>query len=85
MGCTQSTESKPPRATEATAATSRPSSAEEEHAPTGVKAATTPPRLTAEEIEQRVDCSDEVCNATFGGVKVRYAYLSQRGYYPSGE
>ena len=28
---------------------------------------------------------NETCTTTFGGVSVRYAYLSQRGYYPDGE
>eukprot|EP00574_Skeletonema_japonicum_P009982 CAMPEP_0201719612 /NCGR_PEP_ID=MMETSP0593-20130828/4784_1 /ASSEMBLY_ACC=CAM_ASM_000672 /TAXON_ID=267983 /ORGANISM="Skeletonema japonicum, Strain CCMP2506" /LENGTH=740 /DNA_ID=CAMNT_0048210095 /DNA_START=26 /DNA_END=2248 /DNA_ORIENTATION=+ len=33
-------------------------------------------------LNQRIDRIDETCAATFGGVSVRYAYLSQRGYYP---
>jgi serine/threonine protein phosphatase PrpC/CRP-like cAMP-binding protein len=31
---------------------------------------------------QRIDSISETCVTTFGGVSVRYAYLSQRGYYP---
>jgi len=33
------------------------------------------------EIDQRIECGETV-KATFGGVSVRYAYMSQRGYYP---
>ena len=36
------------------------------------------------EIDQRIDCGETV-EGTFGGVGVRYAYVSQRGYYPDGE
>jgi hypothetical protein len=32
-----------------------------------------------------LDSINETCATTFGGVSVRYAYLSQRGYYPDGE
>jgi hypothetical protein len=32
-----------------------------------------------------LDSINETCAVTFGGVSVRYAYLSQRGYYPDGE
>jgi hypothetical protein len=30
------------------------------------------------------ECSSKTVNACFGGVKVRYAFFSQRGYYPEG-
>eukprot|EP00581_Thalassiosira_minuscula_P014769 CAMPEP_0183721474 /NCGR_PEP_ID=MMETSP0737-20130205/13736_1 /TAXON_ID=385413 /ORGANISM="Thalassiosira miniscula, Strain CCMP1093" /LENGTH=728 /DNA_ID=CAMNT_0025951487 /DNA_START=137 /DNA_END=2326 /DNA_ORIENTATION=+ len=38
--------------------------------------------MTKGEIDKRIDAIDETRTATFGGVSVRYAYLSQRGYYP---
>jgi len=38
--------------------------------------------MTLTEIESRIDAIERTRTATFGGVKVRYAYLSQRGYYP---
>lgn len=41
--------------------------------------------MTKTEIDQRIDSIRETCSATFGGVRVRYAYLSQRGYYPDGK
>ena len=41
--------------------------------------------MTNAEIENRIECSESSRTATFGGVKVRYAFLSQRGYYPDGE
>ncbi len=40
---------------------------------------------TKREIHTRIESINETCSATFGGVSVRYAYLSQRGYYPDGE
>lgn len=40
--------------------------------------------LTKPQIDKRIDSIKETCTATFGGVNVRYAYLSQRGYYPDG-
>jgi hypothetical protein len=40
--------------------------------------------MTKTEIDQRIECG-ETKKAKFGGVTVRYAYLSQRGYYPDGE
>lgn len=36
-------------------------------------------------MEGRVECSEQTKHASFGGVKVRYAYFSQRGYYPDGK
>mmetsp|Transcript_19551 Transcript_19551/g.35486 ORF Transcript_19551/g.35486 Transcript_19551/m.35486 type:complete len:757 (-) Transcript_19551:36-2306(-) len=55
------------------------------HAPksasVGRRASVNPP-MTKREIHQRIDCIDETRSAKFGGVSVRYAYLSQRGYYP---
>ena len=41
--------------------------------------------MTLAEIESRIESIDKTTSATFGGLKVRYAYLSQRGYYPDGE
>jgi serine/threonine protein phosphatase PrpC/CRP-like cAMP-binding protein len=38
--------------------------------------------MTNSEIQQRIDSIEKTKTATFGGIKVRYAYLSQRGYYP---
>jgi len=55
------------------------------HAPkraSGVGRTSVNPPMTKREIHQRIDCIDETRSATFGGVSVRYAYLSQRGYYP---
>ncbi len=40
--------------------------------------------MTKTEIDKRIDSINETRKATFGGVSVRYAYLSQRGYYPDG-
>ena len=30
------------------------------------------------------ECIEKTSSATFGGLKIRYAYLSQRGFYPDG-
>jgi len=38
--------------------------------------------MTNDEIEKRIDSIEETKTCSFGGIKVRYAYLSQRGYYP---
>eukprot|EP00549_Striatella_unipunctata_P010962 CAMPEP_0118704850 /NCGR_PEP_ID=MMETSP0800-20121206/19501_1 /TAXON_ID=210618 ORGANISM="Striatella unipunctata, Strain CCMP2910" /NCGR_SAMPLE_ID=MMETSP0800 /ASSEMBLY_ACC=CAM_ASM_000638 /LENGTH=717 /DNA_ID=CAMNT_0006606859 /DNA_START=123 /DNA_END=2276 /DNA_ORIENTATION=+ len=38
--------------------------------------------MTRAEIESRIDAIKESRSAIFGGLRVRYAYLSQRGYYP---
>lgn len=38
--------------------------------------------MSKQEIGKRIESINETCTATFGGVSVRYAYLSQRGYYP---
>ncbi|KAL7537297.1 hypothetical protein ACHAXR_007718, partial [Thalassiosira sp. AJA248-18] len=38
--------------------------------------------LSQVEIDGRIESIKETCKATFGGVSTRYAYLSQRGYYP---
>jgi hypothetical protein len=40
--------------------------------------------MTTAEIESRIDAIEHTKSATFGGISVRYAYLSQRGYYPDG-
>lgn len=41
--------------------------------------------LTQSEINKRVDSIEKSRTAKLGGVTIRYAYLSQRGYYPEGE
>lgn len=38
--------------------------------------------LSRSAVEGRIDCIEETRVATFGNLKVRYGYLSQRGYYP---
>jgi len=38
--------------------------------------------MTLAEIESRIESIEKTREAVFGGVKVRYAFLSQRGYYP---
>ena len=40
--------------------------------------------LTAEEVNARIQCCDKAVLHTLGksGITLRYAYLSQRGYYP---
>lgn len=38
--------------------------------------------MTMAEIESRIESIERTKTAVFGGLKVRYAYLSQRGYYP---
>jgi len=38
--------------------------------------------MTMAEIESRIESIEYTKTATLGGIKVRYAYLSQRGYYP---
>jgi len=38
--------------------------------------------MSKSEVENRIECSESSRTATFGGIKVRYAFLSQRGYYP---
>ena len=40
--------------------------------------------MSKDEIGKRIESIDATKSATFGGVTVRYAYLSQRGYYPDG-
>ena len=40
--------------------------------------------LSKPEIDSRIEFGETV-EKTFGGVKVRYAFLSQRGYYPDGK
>jgi hypothetical protein len=41
--------------------------------------------MTKQQIEKRINSINETCVATFGSVSVRYAWLSQRGYYPDRE
>ena len=47
-----------------------------------------PPKMikpTPQDIYNRIESIDATQKATIGGVSVRYAYLSQRGFYPSGK
>ena len=44
-----------------------------------------PGPMTTCEIKKRINSINETCVATFGSVSVRYAWLSQRGFYPDGE
>jgi hypothetical protein len=38
--------------------------------------------LSEKEIESRIECSDEAQIMKIGKIVYRYAYVSQRGYYP---
>ena len=49
------------------------------------RGSTRPGPMTKQQIEKRISSIKETCVATFGGVSVRYAWLSQRGYYPDRE
>lgn len=40
--------------------------------------------LSSSTIKNRIESINETKTATFGGLQVRYAYLTQRGYYPDG-
>ena len=40
--------------------------------------------MTVAEIESRIECIQHTQSVTFGGIRIRYAYLSQRGFYPDG-
>ena len=37
------------------------------------------------EIESRIESIEKTESLTLGGIKLRFAYLSQRGYYPDGK
>lgn len=37
------------------------------------------------EIESRIESIETTESLILGGIKLRYAYLSQRGYYPDGK
>mmetsp|Transcript_12280 Transcript_12280/g.26206 ORF Transcript_12280/g.26206 Transcript_12280/m.26206 type:complete len:765 (-) Transcript_12280:235-2529(-) len=67
MGCCQSTQEETPRSS---SGPGRRSSNEVNK------------NLTQSEINKRVDSIEKSRTAKLGGVTVRYAYLSQRGYYP---
>ena len=41
--------------------------------------------MTNAEIQSRIDSIEKTESIVLGGMKLRYAYLSQRGYYPDGE
>jgi hypothetical protein len=41
--------------------------------------------MSGSNTKNRVESIQETKTATFGGLQVRYAYLSQRGYYPDGK
>lgn len=38
--------------------------------------------LTESEIQARIESSPTTLNMDLGGIKLRYAWVSQRGYYP---
>ena len=40
--------------------------------------------MTHEEIESRIESIEETKTVTMEGVRARYAFVSQRGYYPDG-
>jgi hypothetical protein len=40
--------------------------------------------LTEQEIQMRIDCPKQSQLLELGGVTYRYAWVSQRGYYPEG-
>lgn len=41
--------------------------------------------LTETEIEARISAPSETQNINIAGVSMRYAWVSQRGYYPDGK
>ena len=41
-----------------------------------------PGRLTTSEVESRIDAPARTITTSIGGAKVRYGYVSQRGFYP---
>jgi hypothetical protein len=43
-----------------------------------------PPRASDSEIRDRIECSPAAVTTAVGTTTLRYAYLSQRGYYPDG-
>lgn len=43
-----------------------------------------PPRASDSEIRDRIECSPASVTTSVGTTTLRYAYLSQRGYYPDG-
>jgi hypothetical protein len=43
-----------------------------------------PPHASDSEIRDRIECSPAAVTTTVGTTTLRYAYLSQRGYYPDG-
>ena len=79
MGCNQSKSEKPSRPTGVTVAATVKDTAKAHQPPTSP--------LAPGEIEKRIVCTKEAggVKTTFGGVSVRYAYLSQRGFYPDGK
>lgn len=90
MGCTQSssaaatTEKVPPSTTKAEPPVPQPhpvAAAKKEAAPAD-KQLSLKKLPNKEEIDGRITSIKETRTATFGGVSVRYAYLTQRGYYP---
>jgi hypothetical protein len=40
--------------------------------------------LSDREIQSRIECPQSTLNMAIGKTKIRYAYVSQRGYYPDG-
>jgi hypothetical protein len=41
--------------------------------------------LTPLQIQQRIEAPSECKQLVIGGITMRYAWVSQRGYYPDGE
>lgn len=72
MGCSGSKDADPNQGKRPSARNTRPDKKDD-------------PASDSGEGEKRIDSIDETRTANFGGLKVRYAYLSQRGYYPEGE
>lgn len=70
MGCTQSTS----HTREPVESMSSPKSSRRSMNP-----------LTDLEIQSRIEASKSVQTLEIDGVKMRYAFMSQRGYYPEGE
>jgi hypothetical protein len=71
MGCTQSNGRNQPSSPHQTITSSEP----------GFQATKSNP-LSEKEIQQRIDAPSEVQTTSIAGVNFRYAWVSQRGYYP---
>ena len=53
-------------------------------APAPVTTRARPTRLTKEEVDQRIVSSGAVLSRQLAGIDLKYAFVSQRGYYPNG-